>query len=365
MEKLISCQLGDLIEFKNGKAIKPNDGVFPIYGGNGVLGYSSEFNAENSLIIGRVGAYCGSVFFEKNKFWVSDNAILGIPKNNINAQYAYYLLKQLDLNSKHVGSSQPLLTQGILSPLNVSICSDLPAQQKIAHTLSILDRKIALNQQINAKLEAMAKTLYDYWFMQFDFPNSEGKPYRSSGGEMVWCEELKREVPEGWACGTLQDFLTIKNGRDHKHLSDGKYPVYGSGGLMRCVDEYLYQGESVLMPRKGTLNNVLYVNEAFWTVDTMFYSEMKISNVAKYVFYSIKDFNFMSLNTGTGVPSMTSSILYSLLLLKPTDEILAKFENVISPIYKAIKANAKQTQKLTQLRDFLLPMLMNGQVGVR
>ena len=95
MEKLISCQLGDLIEFKNGKAIKPNDGVFPIYGGNGVLGYSSEFNAENSLIIGRVGAYCGSVFFEKNKFWVSDNAILGIPKNNINAQYAYYLLKQL------------------------------------------------------------------------------------------------------------------------------------------------------------------------------------------------------------------------------------------------------------------------------
>ena len=119
------------------------------------------------------------------------------------------------------------------------------------------------------------------------------------------------------------------------------------------------------MPRKGTLNNVLYVNEAFWTVDTMFYSEMKISNVAKYVFYSIKDFNFMSLNTGTGVPSMTSSILYSLLLLKPTDEILAKFENVISPIYKAIKANAKQTQKLTQLRDFLLPMLMNGQVGVR
>ena len=102
------------------------------------------------------------------------------------------------------------ITGATVDRIALSELSDFPiripplqTQQKIAHTLSILDRKIALNQQINVKLEAMAKTLYDYWFVQFDFPNSEGKPYRSSGGEMVWCEELKRAVPKGWACNRL------------------------------------------------------------------------------------------------------------------------------------------------------------------
>ena len=120
----------------------------------------------------------------------------------------------------------------------------------------------------------MAKQLYDYWFVQFDFPNEEGKPYKSSGGKMIWNEKLKREIPNGWNNCTLQEFLTIKNGRDHKHLATGSHPVYGSGGEMRRVNEYLFSGESVLMPRKGTLNNIMYVNESFWTVDTMFYSEI-------------------------------------------------------------------------------------------
>ena len=129
---------------------------------------------------------------------------------------------------------------------------------------------------INDNLEAMAKQLYDYWFVQFDFPDEDGKPYKSSGGAMVWNEKLKREIPQGWDFCFLEDLLTIRNGRDHKHLADGIYPVYGSGGEMRKVSEYLYDGESVLMPRKGSLNNIMYVNEAFWTVDTMFYSEMKL-----------------------------------------------------------------------------------------
>ena len=109
----------------------------------------------------------------------------------------------------------------------------------------------------------MAKQLYDYWFVQFDFPDDNGRPYKSSGGKMVWNEKLRREIPEGWDNCTLEYFLTIKNGHDHKHLAEGLYPVYGSGGEMRRVNEYLYSGESVLMPRKGTLNNIMYVDEAF------------------------------------------------------------------------------------------------------
>ncbi len=237
-------------------------------------------------------------------------------------------------------------------------------QEKIGNLLYTIDKKIALNKQINARLEEMAKTLYDYWFVQFDFPDASGKPYKSSGGDMVFDETLKREIPKGWAATTLKDFLTIKNGKDHKLLSDGKYTVYGSGGAMRSADDYLFEGKSVLIPRKGTLNNVMYVNEAFWTVDTMFYTEMKQDFFAKYVFYSIKDIDFNKFNLGTGVPSMTSSILYSLKMIRPSDYLLKSFEDTLKPIFLKITNNENENQHLTQLRDFLLPMLMNGQISV-
>ena len=237
-------------------------------------------------------------------------------------------------------------------------------QHIIGNVLADIDRKIELNKQINDNLEAMAKQLYDYWFVQFDFPNEEGKPYKSNGGAMVWNEKLKREIPQGWDFCFLENLLTIRNGRDHKHLADGIYPVYGSGGEMRKVSEYLYDGESVLMPRKGSLNNIMYVNEAFWTVDTMFYSEMKLSNCAKYIYYTIKDIDFTRWDSGTGVPSMTSSTLYSIKLVKPQNETLKKFDEMISPLFEHMKQISEQNVVLTKQRDELLPLLMNGQATV-
>ena len=239
--------------------------------------------------------------------------------------------------------------------------------KKLHNRIKILlniDKKIQINNQINQELEAMAKTLYDYWFVQFDFPDQNGKPYKSSGGKMVYHPELKREIPEGWGVEKLSHFLTIKNGKDHKHLQDGKFAVDGSGGIMRMVTDYLYSGESILFPRKGTLNNVMYVNKKFWTVDTMFYSEVNKNNSALYVFYSVKDIDFNKLNTGTGVPSMTSSILYDLNIIVPEENILEKFNTIVKQNYETIKLNSIQNQELTQLRDWLLPMLMNGQVKV-
>ena len=218
---------------------------------------------------------------------------------------------------------------------------------------------------LNHYLEAMAKQLYDYWFVQFDFPDENGMPYKSSGGKMVWNEKLKREIPEEWTNCTLDYFLTIKNGKDHKHLGLGEYPVYGSGGEMRRVNDFLYNGESVLMPRKGSLNNILYVNEPFWSVDTMFYSEMKYCGCAKYVFYSIKDIDFTRLDSGTGVPSMTSSTLYAIPLIKPEDEIIQKFDNTISPLFHEMATLFTEIKKLSLLRDELISLLMNGQVSVR
>ena len=241
-------------------------------------------------------------------------------------------------------------------PLNI--------QNQIVASLTAFDSKISINRQINDNLEAMAKQLYDYWFVQFDFPDENGRPYKSSGGAMVWNEKLKREIPKGWGNCTLEYYLIIKNGRDHKHLGNGIYPVYGSGGEMRKVDSYLYFGESILMPRKGSLNNIMYVNDAFWSVDTMFYSEMKQSHCAKYVFYSIKDIDFTRWDSGTGVPSMTSSTLYSISLIKPDVGILAKFDETITPLFQTIKKNEMEIVELTKQRNELLPLLMNGQVSV-
>lgn len=238
------------------------------------------------------------------------------------------------------------------------------SEESIGTLFMNIDSKIRLNELLNQNLEAMAKQLYDYWFVQFDFPNEEGKPYKSSGGAIVWNEKLKRKIPEEWDNCTLEYFLTIKNGRDHKHLAEGLYPVYGSGGEMRRVNENLYRGESVLMPRKGTLNNIMYVDEAFWTVDTMFYSEMKVLHCAKYIFFTIKDIDFTRWDSGTGVPSMTASTLYNLPMIKPNKDLLKRFDKAITPIFYKMKQIRVECEELTKQRDELLPLLMNGQVSV-
>ena len=273
-----------------------------------------------------------------------------------------YIQKYFENNASGSGQRYTLSNETIFQiPI---LLPSLEVQKAIGNLLSNIDRKIELNHQINDNLEKMAKQLYDYWFVQFDFPNENGRPYKSSGGAMVWNEKLKREIPKEWDNCTLEYYLIIKNGRDHKHLGNGIYPVYGSGGEIRKVDSFIYSGESILMPRKGSLNNIMYVNDAFWSVDTMFYSEMKQPHCAKYVFYSIKDIDFTRWDSGTGVPSMTSSTLYSILLVKPDADSLAKFDEIITPLFLMIKKNEMQIVELTKQRDDLLPLLMNGQASV-
>ena len=273
-----------------------------------------------------------------------------------------YIQKYFENNASGSGQRYTLSNETIFQiPI---LLPSLEVQKAIGNLLSNIDRKIELNRQINDNLEKMAKQLYDYWFVQFDFPNENGRPYKSSGGAMVWNEKLKREIPKEWDNCTLEYYLIIKNGRDHKHLGNGIYPVYGSGGEIRKVDSFIYSGESILMPRKGSLNNTMYVNDAFWSVDTMFYSEMKQPHCAKYVFYSIKDIDFTRWDSGTGVPSMTSSTLYSILLVKPDADSLAKFDEIITPLFLMIKKNEMQIVELTKQRDDLLPLLMNGQASV-
>ncbi len=325
---------------------------------------------ENDVLITAVGTIGEILVVKDPNFYFKDGNLIWLRNINfeiIDIDYLYYFLKsdlfQKTIKYNNIGAVQKALTIDFLKTVKI-ILPSLDNQIKLISVLKLIDKKLKINNQINQELEAMAKTLYDYWFVQFDFPDKNGKPYKSSGGKMVYHPELKREIPEGWGVEKLSYFLTIKNGKDHKHLQDGKLAVYGSGGVMRTVADYLYSGESILFPRKGTLNNVMYVNEKFWTVDTMFYSEVNKNSSALYVFYSVKVIDFNKLNTGTGVPSMTSSILYDLNIIVPEENILEKFNTIVKKNYETIKLNNIQNQELTQLRDWLLPMLMNGQVKV-
>lgn len=355
--------------------------IYPYYGAQSIIDYVDNYLFDGEYILiaedgenlrSQNSNVCNLV---NGKFWVNNHAHIIKGKGGNSTKYLFYLLNLIDYKPFVTGSAQPKLTKDNLNSIPLKIHS-VKDQQKIAKVLSDLDAKIALNNKINAELEAMAKLIYDYWFVQFDFPISkeqaeamgkpelEGRGYKSSGGKMVWNAELRREVPEGGECKTLGELVNIKNGRDHKHLGIGEIPVYGSGGVMRYADKSLYEGESILIPRKGSLGNLFYINQPFWCVDTIFYTQMKYNQSCKFLFYTTQNFNLATMNTGTSVPSMTTQILNNLQLVFPPLGLLKEFDEVLTPIYKKRDLLKVENQKLAELRDWLLPMLMNGQVTV-
>ena len=215
---------------------------------------------------------------------------------------------------------------------------DITTQRRIVAVLQRIHDKIAVNTAINENLEQQAQAIYRSMFVTLHHDSDR--------------------------MGLLSELITVKYGKDHKKLNDGIYPVYGSGGIMRYVERPLYDKESVLIPRKGSLNNVMYVNEPFWSVDTMFYTEMKQPNVAKFVFHFVKSKDLASLNAGSAVPSMTTDILNSMELRIPSADRLAEFEGLVAPLYRVIEDNIRQSAHLAALRDTLLPKLMNGEIDV-
>ena len=155
------CKLGDVVFFSNGKSRPNTSGYIPIYGGNGILEYTDQSNNDGeTIIIGRVGAYCGSVYYENRPVWVSDNALAAKPKEHYYAKYLYYLLKFSDLNQYAEGSSHPLLTQSLLNSIDIVFCDNIDDQKAIAEVLSSLDDKIDLLTKQNKTLEDLAQAYF-------------------------------------------------------------------------------------------------------------------------------------------------------------------------------------------------------------
>ena len=217
---------------------------------------------------------------------------------------------------------------------------ELPPVDVQKQVVAILDA-LYEKQRVNARLNGYLEELCDALFLGF----------------------LER-ADSSWHEGTLEELAEVKYGKDHKKLADGPYPVYGSGGFMRSAEKSLFSGESVLIPRKGSLNNVMYVNEAFWTVDTMFFTVPRIPGAAKFLYQYVKRLDLASMNSGSAVPSMTTSILNALSLPVPPRDSLLSFNAKLQPMYDAVRANNLENRRLESLRDSLLPKLMSGEIDV-
>ena len=228
----------------------------------------------------------------------------------------------------------------------------LEIQHRIADILSAYDDLIENNQKQIKLLKEAAQRLYKEWFVDLHFPGHENT-------------KIVDGVPEGWRGGLLKELISVNYGKDHKKVpDDGNIPVYGSGGLMRKCNKSLFSGEAVLIPRKGSLNNIMYVDETFWTVDTMFYATMKQPHTAVFVYFFVKAFDMYSMNIGAAVPSMTTKILDAMDVVIPDKETLEKFDKYAKVYFNKIKTLQGQNEQLKTARDLLLPKLMSGEVEV-
>ena len=315
---------------------------------------AAKYVPENTVIVAMYGVTAGRCAITKIPLTTNQACCnLIIDETKTHYQYVYYYLKlQSDfLNSLATGGAQQNLNAQMIKRFPIMLPS-LPVQYKIASILSNYDALIDINTKRIKLLEESARELYKEWFVRMRFPGFEQTKF-------------VKGIPEGWGYKNITDLLDIKYGKDHKALEEGDYPCYGSGGIMRYVDKCLFEGESVLIPRKGSLNNIMIANGSFWTIDTMFYTIPKMKNVAKYAYYMLSSIDMESLNAGAALPSMTTNILSNMDILLPSQDILEIFETCLSPMFNGIETLTKENQNLAATRDRLLPRLLSGELKVK
>ncbi|QFS18196.1 restriction endonuclease subunit S [Acinetobacter indicus] len=358
MSEWQACTLSDVLKFGNGKSRPKEYGTIPVYGGNGILDYTNSSNYQDeTIVIGRVGAYCGATYYEDKQIWVSDNALSAKALNRNDAKFLYYFLKNLDLNQFAQGSSHPLLTQTLLNSIEVVVPSSPLEQKAIASVLSSLDDKIDLFHRQNKTLEAMAETLFRQWFIE--------------------------EAKEDWEQATLKDEFSFTMGQSPS----------GSSFNEDSVGTPMFQGNADFgfrFPKER-----VYTTEPVrfaYPLDTLISVRAPVGaqNMAKveccigrgvaafrhaknpqwytYTYYKlnqlmnqIKQFN----DEGTVFGSISKSDFERLEVVIPPDEAILAYEQTAKPLNDKIIANVEQIQTLENLRDTLLPKLMSGEVRVQ
>lgn len=329
--------LSKYVEFKNGKKRPDNKGSIPVYGGNGILDYTDVSNMKSGVVIGRVGAYCGSVFLVKDECWVSDNAIKATCRDNMDLKYLYYLLSSLHLNERRIGTSQPLLTQNILNSIEVNIPA-LNVQKKISSILETLDRKIKINNKINNNLEQQAALLFE--------ENYSNNNYNFAALETVATIKYGKGLPKA-------------------NLTSVGFPVFGGNGVIGKYSQFMYDKPQVLVSCRGAASgNILESYPYSYITNNSLVLEW--NDYRYYEFY--KQFLFAnplhSYKTGSAQPQITIDNIRNVLIPYPEYEDVRELCSNLNSIYDLHYKNLVENNKLVALRDALLPKLMSGEIDV-
>lgn len=334
--------LGDLINIRSGKSRPKLSGDFPVYGGNGIFDSAPEANInEPAVIVGRVGAYCGSVYIEKKPFWLSDNALGVTAKSKTDLGYIYYLLKSINLNNNSVGGAQPLLTQGIINTIQIKAI-DVISQQKISKILSDIDEKIEGNRRMNEALEQMGQALFRHYF-------------------------ITNPDAEKWGKIAIGKKLQPRRGKSlqSRNMQNGAVPVV-SGGLQPAGYHNESNTKAPVLTVSASGANAGFValwNEPVWSADSSFIDATITNNVYfYYVFMKTHQDVIYGMQTGSGQPHIYPKHIELLEIPDVPQEGLDKFNDLVSPNFQQIERNKKEIQTLTALRDTLLPRLISGKI---
>ena len=353
-------KLGEYIKFKNGKKKPKEIGKIPVYGGNGVLGYTNKVNTEkNNLIIGRVGAYCGCVYKSDDECWVSDNAILGQVKDNADYDFMYYLLNSLNLNNYHIGSSQPLMTQEILNNLKVDV-PEYRVQVKIGKILSKVDDKIILNNQANDNLLEIINCLY-----KESFTNIQNIKRADEIANITIGKTPPRNIKE---CFSNEDkdikWISISDlGKCGTFIFDTNERL-----TLDAVEKYnvkIIPKETLILSFKLTVGRVAITTEDMATNEAIAHFNLYDNKMKYYLYSYLKNFDYEKLGSTSSIATAVNSKIIKAMPIKiPDEETLKEYNEKVIPMFKKIKSNEMENKTLEQLRDTLLPKLMNGEIDL-
>lgn len=365
----------DFIELKRGYDLPTKDrieGNIPIISSSGVSGkHDIEKVKGPGVVTGRSGLI-GSVYYESKDFWPLNTTLYVKNFKGNNPKYVYYFLKTMNLKNFQTGSSVPTLNRNHLDNIEVTIHEKNKQVQQIK-VLDNIDKKIENNQKIIANLEELSQTLFKRWFVDFEFPDENGNPYRSSGGEMVDSE--LGEIPKEWSIQTLNDISESYNTK-RKPLSKLErekvasiYPYYGATKIIDYVDDYLFDGKFILVGEDGTVQTeeghpfVQYVWGKFWVSNHAHI--LKGNNLSDEILMLIlNNINIEPYITGAVQPKISKKNLNGIKVIIGTKLIYEKFDQYSDIYYKKIREIREETKNLIELRDTLLPKLMSGELEI-
>ena len=373
-------KLCELLKIYNGtKYDHLNKGDIPLYGSGGLMSHVDEaLYSGEAILLPRKGTL-SNIMYVNESFWTVDTMYYAVVNDKLaDAFYLYSYLSQLDLSNLDSGSTLPSMTKSAYESIVVKL-PDLRIQKAVATILFNIRKKLETNNQINQELEAMAKTLYDYWFVQFDYPDQNGKPYKSSGGKMVYNPELKREIPEGWGVSNLFDAAEVQYGypfsTDYFNSTGEGVPVIRIRDILgnditnysteEVEDKYRINVGDVLIGMDGNFHMNYWIKEnCYLNQRVVKVNSDKLPNmVLKYQIEPFIKLREKSVSRTT-VGHLSDKDLKAINVILPRDKYLSSIFEKFESILENIIINQQQNQELTQLRDWLLPMLMNGQAKV-